>query len=241
MKKLVIMAIVLLFVTPAFAQQTLNYSWEDGGTILGSYGNLCCEANVSGPQTGSQGSLLPDYTCPGAVDGEKYLHVAEDPHSSTPQAFLAWVTGLNDGDMVDAMFYGFDITAGSSPSWRIWGHYSDSVDITTYLGSAGGSDLYTEGLGWDLVSHTFAYMGGDGNALVFTITPVGEDGTIQSLQLHWILDKNPLFEDAIRTMPAGSSTLIGTGPHGWDQGTGRPTRAKLEELGLSEVAEELAE
>ena len=69
MKKLFVIALVLIAV-PAFAQQTLNYSWEDGGTILGFYGsNLCCDTNVSGPQTGSQGSTLPDYTCPGAVDG----------------------------------------------------------------------------------------------------------------------------------------------------------------------------
>ncbi len=165
MKKLFVIALVLIAV-PAFAQQTLNYSWENGGTILGSYGNLVDAINVSGAQTGSQGSATPDYTCPGAVDGEKYLHVAEDPHASTPQAFLAWVINLNDGDQVDAMFYGYDMTPGSSPSWRIWGHYSDSVDVTTYLGSAGGNSEYTAGTGWDLVSHTWAFAGGNGNALV---------------------------------------------------------------------------
>ncbi len=166
MKKLLILAIVVLFATPALAVQTLNYSWEDGGTILGSYGNLVGATNVSGAQTGSQGSTLPDYTCPGAVDGNFYLHVAEDPHSSTPQAFLAWITNLNDGDVIDVMFYGYDITSGSSPSWRIWGHYSDSIDIATYLGSAGGNSEYTAGTGWDLVSHTWTFAGGNGNALV---------------------------------------------------------------------------
>ena len=55
MKKLLVIALVLIAV-PAFAQQTLNYSWENGGTILGSYGNLVDATNVSGPQTGSQGS-----------------------------------------------------------------------------------------------------------------------------------------------------------------------------------------
>ena len=164
MKKLLAIALVVLFAAPAFAV-TANYSWEDGHTILGSYGNLCCESNVTGAQAGSQGSVVGPYTCPGAVDGEYYLHVAEDPHYSTPQAFLAWVINLNDGDVVDGMFYGYDITAGGSPSWRIWGAYTSSDDIDNYLGSAGGASGYTAGTGWDLVSHQWTFAGGDGNAL----------------------------------------------------------------------------
>ena len=157
MKKLVILAIVMLFVTPAFAQQTLNYSWEDGGTILGSYGNLCCESNVSGAQVGSQGSTLPSYTCPGAVDGTYYLHIAEDPHYSTPQAFVAWVTGLTDGDVVTVGFYGYDITPGASPSVRAWGHYTTSDDINNYMGSPGVGSDYTAGEGWDYVTYTVTF------------------------------------------------------------------------------------
>ncbi len=164
MKKLLIIAIVVLFATPALAVQTLNYSWEDGGTILTSYGNLCCDTNVSGAQTGSQGSTLPDYTCPGAVDGTYYLHVAEDPHSGTPEAFVAWVTGLLEGDIVEAMFYGYDTSPGASPSMRIWGGYtSDPNDVDSYHGSAGGNSDYTAGTGWDLVSHSWTFFA-DGGA-----------------------------------------------------------------------------
>ncbi|MFH1865204.1 MAG: hypothetical protein ABIK85_04915 [Candidatus Eisenbacteria bacterium] len=164
MKKLFVIALVLIAV-PAFAQQTLNYSWEDGGTLLGSYafpGGITFESNVTGAQNGLQGSALPPYTCPGAVDGERYLHVAEDPHVGTPQAFLAWVTGLTDGDVVDAMFYGYDITAGASPSWRIWGGYTLGADINNYIASAGGSAGYTAGTGWDLVSYTWTFDSGLG-------------------------------------------------------------------------------
>ncbi len=172
MQKLAIVAMVLLFVTPALAQQTLNYSWEDGGTILGFYGNLCCDTNVSGVQTGSQGSLLPDYTCPGAVDGTYYLHVAEDPHSSTPQAFVAWVTGLTDGDVVDAMCYGFDLTPDVSPSMRLWGSYTSvGGDVNSYAGSAGGTGVYTAGLGWDLMSDSWVFDsdGGSRDGLVVQV------------------------------------------------------------------------
>ena len=70
-----------LLATPAAAVQIVDYGWEDGGvTIIGSYGNVADPTNVTGPQTGSQGSILPDYTCPGAQEGVRYLHFAEDPH-----------------------------------------------------------------------------------------------------------------------------------------------------------------
>ncbi len=167
MRYLILIAALALLAVPAHAQVTSYYSWEDGGTIIGSYGsNLVGVANVSGPQMGSQGSTLPDYECPGAQEGTYYLHVAEDPHSGTPQAFIAWVTDLNDGDEVTASFYGYDITPAASPSWRIWGHYTDSVDPESYLGSAGGNDAYTAGTGWDYVEWTWTFAGGDGNALM---------------------------------------------------------------------------
>ncbi len=156
-------AVAMLCVPVAMAD---SYSWEDGvGTILGSYGNLVGPANVTGPQTGSQGSMLPGYTCPGANTGVRYLHVAEDPHGGTPEAFVAWVTGLNDGDVVDASFFGYDITPGSSPSLRIWAANTTSDDIDNYLSSASGNLDYTAGTGWDEVAHSWTYAGGDGNAL----------------------------------------------------------------------------
>jgi hypothetical protein len=156
MKKLFVFALVLIAV-PAFGQQTLNYSWEDGGTTLGGFGNVCCESNVSGVQSGSQGSTTGAYTCPGAADGTYYLHVAEDPHSSTPQVYLAWVTGLTDGDVVDATFLGYDITSGSSPSFRIWGAYTFGADINNYIASASGSLTYTAGTGWDPVNYSWTF------------------------------------------------------------------------------------
>lgn len=160
MKLFVTLSVALLLVpATALAQtQTLSYSWEDGGTILGSYGsNLVGEANVSGAQNGSQGSTTGPYTCPGANSGTYYLHVAEDPHTGTPQAFIAWITGLTDGDVVDASFFGYDITAGASPSLRIWGHYTDSSDPSSYLGSAGGNEEYTDGSGWDDVAWSWTF------------------------------------------------------------------------------------
>jgi hypothetical protein len=169
MKKILAITFVLALAVPAVAQQTLCYSWENYGTIFGYYGNLVEATNVTGMQTGSQGSTLPDYTCPGAFDGDRYLHVAEDPHYSTPQAYLAWVTGLQAGDEVTASFYGYDLTAGGSPSWRIWGHYADDFDVLSYYGSASGNNTYTAGTGWDYIDWTWTFAASDSAATALVV------------------------------------------------------------------------
>lgn len=159
MKKLFAIALVVLFAAPALAVTGI-YSWEDGGTVLGVYGANAVEMiNVTGPQTGSQGSTLPDYTCPGAFDGERYLHMAEDPHTGTPYGIVAWVTGCVDGDVISAEYFGYDITDASSPSHRIWGGYTDGLDANNYISSAGGPTAYTAGTGWAATMHTWTYAG----------------------------------------------------------------------------------
>ena len=131
-----------------------TYSWEDGGTILGFYGNLANPTNVGAPEP--------------VNSGERALRVTEDPVGGTPQAYIAFITGLTDGDTIDASFFGYDDTAGGSPSLRIWGHYAQSDDVTSYAGSAGGNEEYTDGSGWDDVawSWTFDSDGGTRDALV---------------------------------------------------------------------------
>ena len=123
-----------------------TYSWEDGGTILGSYGNLANPANV-----GSTNGIDPH-------DGDYMLTVSEDPIDGTPQAFIAWVTDISDGDEITACFYGYDTTAGGSPSMRVWGSWTDGSDINLYGGTAGGNEDYTAGTGWDEVCHTFQHI-----------------------------------------------------------------------------------
>jgi MYXO-CTERM domain-containing protein len=146
---------------------TVNYGWEDGvGTILGSYGNLSNPTNVSSPE--------PVYA------GDHALRVTESPNGSTPQAYVAYIEGLTDGDVIDASFFGYDLTPGASPSLRIWGHYALSGDVTSYAGSAGGNTTYTDGTGWNQVawSWTFDSDGGTRDALVVEVrlySPTGEE------------------------------------------------------------------
>ena len=121
-----------------------TYSWEDGGTILGSYGNLANVENV-----GETDGVTP-------FDGNYMLTVSESPIDGTPQAFIAWVTDISEGDQITACFYGYDTTSGSAPSMRVWGSWTSNDDINSYAGSADGNEEYTAGTGWDQVCHTFS-------------------------------------------------------------------------------------
>jgi len=151
MKKILcaITAVGLLGVS-ANAQNTVNYGWEDGGTILGSFGNVSISENVS-VGLDIQGNTVTHH------DGNRMLYLTEDPLSGTPQAYLALVTGINDGDVITASFYGWDFTPGANSSMRVWGHYiTDANDIDSYLASAGGNNTYTDGNpAWSQVSQTW--------------------------------------------------------------------------------------
>lgn len=131
---------------------TVIYGWEDGGTVLGTYeSNITNIANVSsGVMTGTGTIVTPQ-------SGSGMLTATEHPHYGTPQLFLAFITGLTDGDIVDAKFFGFDETESFMPSLRIWGHYALSGDVTSYMGSAGGDSAYTAGTGWNSVSHSWTF------------------------------------------------------------------------------------
>lgn len=161
MKALLLLSALALIATPAYAL-TECYSWENGGTWLGTSASppAVDQTNVTGVQNGLCGnSGTGSYSCPGAYDGEYYLHVAEAPHTGTPQVWIAWVSGLQTGDVVTASFYGYDITADpASPSLRIWGGFTDATGPGGYLSTAvqaSPSPLYTPGGGWGITQWTY--------------------------------------------------------------------------------------
>jgi hypothetical protein len=169
---------LICLASPAYAVKTLTFSWEDGSsTVLGVGSPAAVNiTNVTGAQTGLCGSCTGgSYSCPGAYDGSYYLHLAESPHSGTPIAWIACVTGLQYGDLVTASFRGYDITVGASPSLRIWGGYHDAIECPgcpgTYISSAGGpgDEGYTTGNGWDISQYTWTYSRTDGYALVIQV------------------------------------------------------------------------
>lgn len=146
---IVTIAVLVLATAPAWAQ-TRTYDWENGGTALGIYGNAVVENSTEQAHGGSAS-----------------LKLIETPLGGTPQAFVWWVTGLADGDTITASFWVYDDTADASPSGRIWGHYTDAVDVNSYTGSAGGNDTYSDGSGWSQLSHTWIFTdSGDDEGLV---------------------------------------------------------------------------
>jgi len=173
------------------ATQIECYSWEDEGTVLSKYGNLVSPESVTGLQIGSCGECPGGtYSCPGASDGERYLHVRESPHSGTPQAYIAWITNLVQGDIVDASFCGYDDTPGASPSLRIWAHYGTSSDVDDYEGSADGLTDYTAGTGWDPLEYTWTFDDGGGtrDALIIEARLYSTPSTSSDSTDYWIDD-----------------------------------------------------
>jgi hypothetical protein len=213
MRSLIVVTLVTVAAFATSASIIRNYGWEDGlHTIPGSYGNVVDPTNVTGPQSGSDGGAGGTYGPSGANSGERYLHVAEQPHSSTPQAFLAFVENLAAGDVVDASFFGYDETAGASPSLRIWGHYAFNGDIDSYDGSAGGNSDYTAGTGWDQVSHSWTVEAGK-EALVIEARLYSTPATSEDRTDYWIDDLSVTAPDtATITIPEpGTMVLLGLG------------------------------
>ncbi|MBN1825736.1 MAG: hypothetical protein JW958_05670 [Candidatus Eisenbacteria bacterium] len=194
MRLLLIGSLVLALAGFAWAG-TSCYGWEDGtGTIFGFYGNLYNPTNVS------------DF----AHTGSHSLYMQESPLGGTPQAYVAWINGLTDGDVVDVSFYAYDNTEGVSPSARIWAHYtSDPMDPDSYAGSAYGLYDYSAGLGWDLLSYswTFDSDGGsrDGLMIEFRLYSVAE------FDEYWCDDICVTAPDgAIISFPGGTSAVDNT-------------------------------
>jgi len=138
--------VVLIFAASqtVLADITENYGWEGTETILGNYGDIIATIDSDPVHSGSQSLRLEDAAA-----------------SGTPQAFVAWVTGLNNGDVVTGSFWRYDTTPGTSPSCRIWAHWNDDPgDINAYNGSASGQTDYGPGTGWDEATYTWTVDAG---------------------------------------------------------------------------------
>ncbi|HPF32871.1 MAG TPA: hypothetical protein PK907_07625 [Candidatus Sabulitectum sp.] len=165
--------------TAAFADVTATCGWEGSDTILGSYGDIIASIDTDPVHGGSQS-----------------LKLVDDQASGTPQAFVAWVTGLSDGDVVTASFWRYDMTPSASPSCRIWGHWNDDPgDIEGYNGSAGGQEEYGPGTGWDMAEYSWTVVEGH-TGLVIEARTYSEPG-----DTVWI-------DDLTVTAPDGCTIVV---------------------------------
>lgn len=175
MKKLLCVLALGVFALPASAV-TVDFDWESGGTFIKAYPEGQMEAyNVTAP--------YPVY------GGLHSCMLVDAAPTGTPQGYLAWITGLQDGDVVTASFWRYDDTPGTAPSCRIWGHYTlTGGTIDDYAASAGGNDDYGPGEGWDQAgwSWTVDTNGGQRDGLVIevrTYSNAGDTVWIDDLQI----------------------------------------------------------
>lgn len=142
-----IFAVILLLTASqiTIADYTVNYGWEDTETILGMY-----------PEFGVIALIDTD-----PVHGGSQSLFLERVSETTPQAYVAWIIGLQDGDEVTGSFWRYDTTPGAAPSCRIWAHWNDDPgDINGHNGSASGNSDYGPGTGWDETSYTWTVVDG---------------------------------------------------------------------------------
>jgi hypothetical protein len=145
------------------AMMTVNYGWEDGATILGNY--LAIEAtNVAAPE--------PVYS------GQHSLKLV-DSGVETPEAYVAYITGLSNGETISVNLWVYDITPGPgvSPRARIWAHYVKNNSINDFAGSAGGNASYSNGSGWSNLGWNWTIdLGYDRTGLVIEVRTYSDIG-----------------------------------------------------------------
>ena len=188
-------AAALICATPALAgfANEASYGWEDGGTVMGWY---------------NSGSGVPQFlnTDAQAYEGSRSLEIIEDPTGGTPQIWVGFITGLTDGDTIDASFFAFDDSEGASPSVRIWGGYAMSDDISNYMGSAGGNSDFSDGSGWSELSHTWTFdsdVGGSNE---------GRNALVIQVRLYADSEQTPVYIDDLRIATSSDTAEISFAP-----------------------------
>ena len=166
MRPLLILAMVLLAASFAHADMVMC-GWEGGIPVLGMYGS-------------GEPPILASFGQPPDPmhGGLQSLRLEDNSPSGTPQAYVAWVKGLSDGDIVEAGVWRYDMTPSLSPSCRIWGHWNDDPnDVNGYSGSAGGNDDYGPGTGWDYTQWSWTVADGH-TGLVVEIRTYSSPGDV---------------------------------------------------------------
>jgi hypothetical protein len=148
MRKLFAIAAIMLLAAPVALAATAVYDWENGATVLTIFpaGEMIC-TSVTAPDP--------------VMNGIYSLKCEDADPSGTPDAYVAWVDGLVEGQVVTAGFWVYDDSAGVSPSGRIWAKYTaPGGDVDSYAGSAGGNSAYSAGTGWEYLSWSWTFDDG---------------------------------------------------------------------------------
>jgi hypothetical protein len=179
MKTLSFISLLLLALPFSASGVTATCGWEGTETILGNNGDIIASIVTDPVHAGNQSLKLED--------------AAE---SGTPQAFVGWITGLTDGEIVSATVWRYDVTPAGAPSCRIWAHWNDDpTDITVDSGSASGQTAYGPGTGWDMAEYAWTVVNGH-TGLVIEIRTYSNPGDIV------------FIDDLTITAPDGTTIIV---------------------------------
>jgi hypothetical protein len=141
---LTIIALVALAGVATAQTETHCYGWENGGDALGCWN---CDNTT----------FLVDGTH--VTEGVSAL-AATDLGGSTPQIYVAWITGFSEGDEIVVTADAWDDTPGVNPSIRLWGHWTDDVDVNNYVSSPGIGSDYSGATEWTELTATWTIPAG---------------------------------------------------------------------------------
>ena len=176
----------------------VSTSWEDPSVLgyFGTYGNV--------------GAV--EYSDTEAYSGDYSLSITEEPSGGTPQVFVAYITGLEAGDTVDASawFLGLDGDGdGGYSGGRLWGHYFDGSDLTSYEGSASGpADIVARDGGWESTSHTWTIAEGQTALIIEARIYAYDSGADNQI---WIDDLNVSSSNANASIFVGGVAIPAPG------------------------------
>ena len=173
---------VIFSTSSALAAATFTCGWENGeSTILGNYNDVSA-TNVADPDP--------------VHEGTRSLKLVDGTASETAQAYIAWITGLQDGDTVTASYWAYDTTPSGSPSTRIWAHFNDDPeDVAGYNGSASGNSAYPAGDGWSELTYDW-------------IIADGHTGLIIEARTYSVLGDTVWIDDLSVTIPSHASVVL---------------------------------
>jgi len=147
MKKLsfLLIIVVIFCVGNLFAETSWNYGWENGGTNFGSWNYPITENSTAQAHSGTHS-----------------LKITRGNSGGTPDTYIWWVNGLQNGDTVTASIWVYASTGtNEAPRGRIWAGYARNDDPTAYAGSAGGPSEYAGNPSWEKQTYTWTFDVGD--------------------------------------------------------------------------------
>jgi len=195
MSRTALLALLSGVVSPALGDFTISSGFEfwDGmdpvgfSAVLGQYGAV----------------ESANFETSGCHSGERCLKVTERVplDGTTPQVYLAYLTDIQEGDLVSASFWGKG--SGTTTKARLWAHYTEH-DHTDYDGSASGPSTYAGLNGvWEKTEHTWA-------------VPEGKTGMVIEARLYaydgGFGDEPAVWVDDLTVTIASATGLVGTAP-----------------------------